>query len=1316
MAQSSSEREALISAASERRREWQEAGQVLNRVVYDSMVFVPGSADRVPGGALLFESRFESGNLRRAVHVNGNEYDLLLNWDHGTRGHTQWYFFSVSHAVVGEKYIFNIVNFCKPQSLYKNGMRPLVYSAMAASKHGHGWTRIGTDVYYHENGVSRRDTNRKDGKEASHSTLSFSWSPEHANDTLYFAMCYPYTYSDLRAYLARVQADPLRARHVRRQRLALTIAGNECEMLWVTDHASPAEAVNARPVVAISARVHPGESNASWVMQGIIDYLTGRSAEADALRRHCLFLIVPMLNPDGVICGNYRCSLAAVDLNRRWARPSSKLHPTIHALKKLLLRLHVRQPVAVYVDLHGHSRKQRSFMYGCEDVANGTPKRVANCSGPLLPQVFPLLLSRVCGTHQEGGVPRGTPRDNFFSFGSCNYAIKKSKECTARVVVHRELQLATSYTLEASFCGCDERRTRGSIDPEANAPAPAPADDSGSEANGPGAPTGAPSSDEIAFSGGFHFSSGHLQQIGVRFCKALHVYFGLGAPPNGEAKMEEPPGLPSISSIDGIQQLPDNACVHAALIELMQGDVDAGPDGDSEGSDGGDASDGEQTEPAAAPTAGTGTATSTSAKSGSKESGGTTNGSGTKDRVAPPQPKPAAKPPAAANPPAADEPPRNRRNTISTRRTREAEMRAAAQRAEAAAAAAAALLGNRPDLLSGPSIPPPRPAMPAQSRPEHPMPPPPLIQQPSVLLEQQRQNAKNHMMMQQQLQQQQMLRQYPPFQQQPQVAPPQPAPPQPAPPQPAPPPQPHSAHSTLGTGNNANHGLAQAAGATATLSSRSTGGGGSTGGAGLTGSFGGERIDQDDDAYSADGEGERGSSFDRGRGFTGKSLSLRSNQWAARPRAGQPPVPSVPAGQGRQGLLSSASPTEQGRPRPGVPGQPGSLHGGLGPTNGMPPNGQGAPAPAPGAAALKRRPHMPGNGVGGDGQFVGEEMSQAGFPPPGSTHATPFAELIARRGGDPNAQQAPGAGGGGAGMMPDGTENGLVPGLELLVSHVRTPNVMSAGGDGGGFSGRSKSSPVAGRRAQPPSATISAPAGSAEGGANPSSGGGPETMTSSEVDDAIYSFAASLRTTRRTLGTNGVTDHPEDELLIGASSDNSAHDGALASMPAPAPFAKHYGLSSTLPSGLMAGALVGAPGCSSVQHSQNQVRQRYSAREGDRVASSHRPLPFGTEGGNGTGPPNGLASHGNWPPSTWRSCAHMPSTSHAGSSGSAGGPGASASGGGSLGNSNSRPRSVEGVGRPLDPRPAAVPTRRAAYYSQPSSDPRLLMQSGPAAQ
>lgn len=40
-----------------------------------------------------------------------------------------------------------------------------------------------------------------------------------------------------------------------------------------------------------------------------------------------------MLNPDGVILGNHRCSFLGVDLNRRWINPSKPLHPVIHSTK-----------------------------------------------------------------------------------------------------------------------------------------------------------------------------------------------------------------------------------------------------------------------------------------------------------------------------------------------------------------------------------------------------------------------------------------------------------------------------------------------------------------------------------------------------------------------------------------------------------------------------------------------------------------------------------------------------------------------------------------------------------------------------------------------------------------------------------------------------------------------------------------------------------------------------------------------------------------------------------------------------------------------
>lgn len=47
--------------------------------------YTPSSNDDY---TLVFESRFESGNLRRAIQVYEFEYDLILKPDYNTRGYT----------------------------------------------------------------------------------------------------------------------------------------------------------------------------------------------------------------------------------------------------------------------------------------------------------------------------------------------------------------------------------------------------------------------------------------------------------------------------------------------------------------------------------------------------------------------------------------------------------------------------------------------------------------------------------------------------------------------------------------------------------------------------------------------------------------------------------------------------------------------------------------------------------------------------------------------------------------------------------------------------------------------------------------------------------------------------------------------------------------------------------------------------------------------------------------------------------------------------------------------------------------------------
>jgi len=98
---------------------------------------------------LVFESRFESANLRKAVKISDYEYDLYLKNDYSTNGFTQWYFFRMQNTRKDKVYRFNIVNLMKPDSNYNQGMKPLIYSVKEAESNQIGWSRDGFNIAYY---------------------------------------------------------------------------------------------------------------------------------------------------------------------------------------------------------------------------------------------------------------------------------------------------------------------------------------------------------------------------------------------------------------------------------------------------------------------------------------------------------------------------------------------------------------------------------------------------------------------------------------------------------------------------------------------------------------------------------------------------------------------------------------------------------------------------------------------------------------------------------------------------------------------------------------------------------------------------------------------------------------------------------------------------------------------------------------------------------------------------------------------------------------------------------------------------------------
>ncbi|XP_067552206.1 cytosolic carboxypeptidase 4 isoform X2 [Pseudorca crassidens] len=428
---------------------------IINKVVFS--LDEPWPLQDTTSDCLRFFSKFESGNLRKAIQVRELEYDLLINADVNSTQHQQWFYFKVSGMREAVPYRFNIINCEKANSQFNYGMQPTLYSVKEALLGRPAWVRTGYEICYYKNHYrqSAAITGAESGK--CYYTLTFAVTFPHAEDVCYLAYHYPYTYTALMTHLDVLEksVNPKQV-YFRQEVLCQTLGGNSCPLVTITampesNSAGHLEQLRQRPYQVITARVHPGESNASWVMKGTLEFLVSSDPVARLLRENFIFKIIPMLNPDGVINGNHRCSLRGGDLNRQWLSPSAHLQPTIYHAKGLLHYLGSigRRPM-VFCDFHGHSQKRNVFLYGCSiketlwqaESAVGTSNLLEDVSYRTLPKILDKLAPA-------------------FTLSSCSFLVEKSRASTARVVVWREMGVSRSYTMESSYCGCNQGPYQG---------------------------------------------------------------------------------------------------------------------------------------------------------------------------------------------------------------------------------------------------------------------------------------------------------------------------------------------------------------------------------------------------------------------------------------------------------------------------------------------------------------------------------------------------------------------------------------------------------------------------------------------------------------------------------------------------------------------------------------------------------------------------------------------------------------------------------------------------------------------------------------
>ncbi|KAL0901365.1 hypothetical protein ABMA27_006642 [Loxostege sticticalis] len=249
---------------------------------------------------LSFESRFESGNLRKVLQVGPREYELILMPDVNSTKRHQWFYFEVRNMQQGRPYIFNIVNCEKSDSQFNFGMKPVLYSVKEAVMGKPGWVRAGSDICYYRN--SYHYANQKNHNKC-YLTVTFNIEFPHTNDVCYIAYHFPFTYSMMLARIWQWSLQLPVGAYLRVEPLCYSLNNNEIPLVTISAEDTPTNPIVDREIVFLTARVHPGESNASWVMDGTMGCLLGDSTAAAALRAKYVFKIVPMLNVEGVING-----------------------------------------------------------------------------------------------------------------------------------------------------------------------------------------------------------------------------------------------------------------------------------------------------------------------------------------------------------------------------------------------------------------------------------------------------------------------------------------------------------------------------------------------------------------------------------------------------------------------------------------------------------------------------------------------------------------------------------------------------------------------------------------------------------------------------------------------------------------------------------------------------------------------------------------------------------------------------------------------------------------------------------------------------
>ncbi len=242
--------------------------------------------------SIRISKNFDSGSIDVISAEASDDIRLRIPFDAGDE-FRQWFHFRLSGAK-GEQVVMK-------------------FEDMEGTAYPEGWQDYKVRASYDRDTWFQVDTDF-DGK-----TMTVHHIPQA--DSVYFAYFAPYSRDRQQDLVAECQLHPACNVEV----LGETLDGQDMDMLIIGDDWD-----QDKLKFWFIGRQHPGETMASWWMEGMLRRLLDDSDPVSkSLLEKAVFYVVPNMNPDGGRRGHLRTNAAGANLNREWATPTMERSPEV---------------------------------------------------------------------------------------------------------------------------------------------------------------------------------------------------------------------------------------------------------------------------------------------------------------------------------------------------------------------------------------------------------------------------------------------------------------------------------------------------------------------------------------------------------------------------------------------------------------------------------------------------------------------------------------------------------------------------------------------------------------------------------------------------------------------------------------------------------------------------------------------------------------------------------------------------------------------------------------------------------------------------